>query len=102
MRIKFNMNAIKEKTNSLNVGELYFLSNFYAKEGCTVKVLSKSTATNSCGFPSSVKVQVIEQLDIPNYSKDYYAIGKVLVVNACNLYKNRYDASSEAKFKNLR
>ena len=86
------------KTNSIVIGDTYFLSNFYDVEGSFVKVLSKSTKKNACGWPSSVKVQIINTYNIPHHNKEYYAVGKVLSVNATNLYKNREDASPAVKY----
>jgi len=86
----------KARTAQIVVGNTYFLSSFYDKDGCLVKVLEKSTKTNSAGWPSTVKVEVLCPLG-SDAGKDYYAIGTVHSVNATNLYEKRSDASHTRK-----
>ena len=50
----------KQKTESLMVGAVYFLSSFHDEQGAFVRVLNKSTEKNSCGWSSSVTVEVTE------------------------------------------
>jgi hypothetical protein len=78
-----------DRTKQIVIGNQYFLSAFYDKEGAIVKVIDKSTKVNSAGWPSTVIVKVIEQVDTES---SFYAVGKELSVNACNLYEHRIDA----------
>jgi hypothetical protein len=92
-------------TEALVIGDTYFLSSFHDREGANVKVLSKSTAINSCGWPSSVVVEVIEPIGYAETSyqaTSSYAPGTLHTVNATNLYKQRADASPQRKFAPFR
>jgi hypothetical protein len=95
-RLRLNVKAMAERskarTAQIVVGNTYFLSSFYDKDGCLVEVLSKSTKKNSAGWPSTVEVKVLEPLG-DDAGKDYYAIGTVHTCNATNLYDKRSDAS---------
>ena len=96
--VNFNRKLIIKKcidaTNAIQVGKTYFLSSFHDKEGAIVKVLSKSTKENSCGWPSEIEFIVIEADD----SNGFYKIGKTGICNATNLYVKRYHASTKYKF----
>jgi hypothetical protein len=86
----------KARTAEIVIGNTYFLSSFYDQEGAMVKVLDKSTATNNAGWASSVKVEVLEYVgDGPTSS--YYTPGKVVTVNASNLYERRELANPQYK-----
>jgi hypothetical protein len=88
--------AVLEKHDKINVGQVYFLSSFYDKEGVTVRVLDKSTKENLCGWKSSVTCEVLEvHMDRPNH----YTIGKQITVNASNLYEQRELASVKNRFR---
>lgn len=95
-RLRLNVKAMaarsKARTAQIVVGNTYFLSSFYDKDGCMVRVHSKSTEKNSAGWPSTVKVVVLEPLG-DDAGKDYYAVGTVHTCNATNLYEKRSDAS---------
>lgn len=90
---------IKARTAEIVVGNTYFLSNFYDKDGCLVKVLEKSTKKNSASWPSTVKVEVILPLG-GDADKPYYAIGTIHTCNATNLYEKR-DNADPAKRRGL-
>ena len=99
MNIATTKARIIEATNAIVVGNTYFLSAFYESDGATVKVLSKSTKTNKCGWPSSVTVEVIERIgDSYKHHETFYAPGTIHSVNATNLYSRRSDASAAAKY----
>ena len=104
LRLKLNTKLMskrcKERTAEIVVGNTYFLSSFYDKDGCLVKVLEKSTEKNSCGWPSTVKVEVVEPLG-GDANKPYYAVGTIHSVNATNLYERRALASHRNKFPGL-
>lgn len=92
------------RTKLINVGGIYFLSSFHDQQGAFVRVLDKSIKQNSCGWNSSVTVEVIETVNAmrpDSFHEKYYAFGTVHVVNAANLYKNRTDASHAAKTRRL-
>jgi len=95
-RLRLNVKAMaarsKARTAQIMVGNTYFLSSFYDKDGCMVRVHAKSTKKNSAGWPSTVTVVVLEPLG-DDAGKSYYAVGTVHTVNATNLYENRSDAS---------
>ena len=78
-------------TGAIVVGDTYFLSSFYDKDGCFVKVLAKSTKKNGAGWNSSVGVEVIEPVG-GDASKPRYTPGTLHNVNALNLYRQREDA----------
>ena len=100
MKLRIDKQRIKDATNALKIGGTYFLSSFYDKEGAMVKVLEATTKTNRAGWPSSVKVEVLEVItDRPNASYQFYKIGDIHTVNATNLYTKREDASHTAKWK---
>jgi len=88
---EINQEAIA-RTNAIEVGGTYFLSDFFDKAGATVKVLSKSTKRNTAGWNSSVEVEVTENLGA---DKKHYAKGTKHSVNAGNLYQNREDAAQK-------
>lgn len=96
-KVKFNIDSMRkrvsDKTDSVAVGQTYFLSSFYDVEGAMVKVLSKTKAENSCGWKSSVVVEVLEVIE-----SEYYKIGAVHTCNATNLYEHRKLASASVKF----
>jgi len=96
-KVRLNLNGLRkqvaERHRRVSVGELYFLSHFHDKEGAIVRVLNKSTTENRAGWNSSVQVEVLES-DV-----DYYKPGATHTVNAANLYKHRYFASVEYKFR---
>ncbi len=84
---------IKARTAEIVLGGTYFLSNFYDKEGAMVKVIEKSTKINSAGWPSTVKVEVLEPVgDMSEFSRKYYATGTTHTCNATNLYDKREQA----------
>jgi hypothetical protein len=104
-RYRLNLKAMKANglaaVKSIEVGGVYFYSNFYDKEGAYVKVVSKSEKTDRSGWAESVTCEVIEPVGfaVTNaFSLKYYAPGTVHSINATNLYKNREDASHAAKF----
>lgn len=86
--MKATIARIKRRTEEIEIGGTYFLSSFYDKSGAMVKVLSKSTKLNSCGWPSSVEVEVLEPI---NEKGSYYAVGSKHTVNATNLYEPARD-----------
>jgi hypothetical protein len=98
--MRFDMKALRKKVyqrhTEIQVGGTYFLSNFYDKEGATVKVLSKSRKPNGCGWNSSVNVEVLDS------DYHYYKVGATHTVNGTNLYENRHHASAEYKFRNVK
>ena len=98
--MKLNVKAIKkyaeQKTSEIVVGEIYFLSEFYDKDGAMVEVLSKPKGDND--WNTSVEYLVLEKIGT---SYDYYKVGKVGICGGQNLYKNRSDASAEAKWRAL-
>jgi hypothetical protein len=100
-KYRLNLKAMKAnsiaRTAAIVIGGVYFLSSFPDQDGCTFKVLAKSTKTNSAGWPSSVTIEVTEPHG-DDVNKPYYAPGTVHSVNAANLYLNRADASHAAKF----
>lgn len=92
----------KARTAEIVVGNQYFLSTFHDKEGCLVTVLDKSVAKNGCGWPSSVKIRIEELVGVRGaYEEQYYALGKVMTVNACNLYEKQGLASVQAKYPSI-
>ena len=100
-RYRIDKQAMRRKieiaTEAIEIGGSYFLSAFYDKDGATVLVRSKSTKRNKAGWNSSVEVQILEPLG-GEHNSVYYKAGNIHTVNACNLYKNRADASHTAKF----
>jgi len=84
-------------TNKLVIGKTYFLSSFYERDGAFVRVLSKSTAKNSAGWPSSIEVEVIEPIG-GNTTLLHFAPGTKHIVNALNLYRERQDARPRPRF----
>ncbi|CAB4141312.1 hypothetical protein UFOVP410_151 [uncultured Caudovirales phage] len=79
--------------NSIVVGKTYFLSNFYDKEGATVRVISKSSKRkNRAGFYSIVNAEILES------DYHYYKVGEIHTVNATNLYDKRSDASASNRW----
>lgn len=97
--VKAIKDQCKVKTAAIVLGDVYFLSSFHDQCGAFVKVLSKNTKLNTCGWPSNVEVEVVENFnpDTP-FAVKHYAPGTKHSVNASNLYKNREDASHRAKF----
>jgi len=89
--------SCKKKTNALVIGNKYFLSSFYDKDGAWVEVVSKSTKPNGVGWHSSVTVKVLEPVGDSN-QYGFYNPETIHTVNASNLYINREDASHKAKF----
>jgi hypothetical protein len=75
-RFRFNTKLMAERcrqrTAEIVLGGTYFLSSFYDKDGCMVKVCSKSTKLNGAGWPSTVTVEVLEPLG-DDAGKAYYA-----------------------------
>ena len=102
MKIKLNAKAIQKKcesaTDKLRVGQVYFLSSFYDKEGAFVKVIEKSKTQNFGGWNSSVTVEVLDNL---GFNERVYPVGSIHSVNATNLYEKREMASHSAKYQNL-
>jgi hypothetical protein len=94
LNLKVTNLRIIARTKEIKIGQIYFLSSFYEKDGAMVEVLSKSTKLNSCGWPSSVSVKVIEPLG-SDVQKPFYATGTVHSVNATNLYERREDAGAK-------
>lgn len=94
------MKRIIAATEALVIGKTYFLSSFYDKDGCWVKVLSKSTKLNRCGWPSSVEIEVLEPVG-DDKGKPYYAPGTKHSCNATNLYEKQEMAAHKVKYKNL-
>lgn len=92
--------AVDSRTDEIEVGKVYFLSNFYDKDGAMVRVLSKSKAENRAGWKSSVNIEVVEPVgfDDTDPSLKYYAKGSTHTVNATNLYEKRELASASAKW----
>ena len=103
IRLAVDLKALRKKvsdcTDKIKVGETYFLSSFYDKEGAMVKVLKKSKKKNRLGFNSTITVEVIEPLD-PTYQ--YYKVGAVHTCNATNLYEKRELAGVAAQFNRLK
>lgn len=92
-----NMRALHKKVAEAHrkvvVGKTYFLSNFYDKEGATVRVVSKSDKRrNKAGFFSIVNVEILES------DYHYYKVGETHTVNAANLYERREDASASKRW----
>lgn len=81
------------KTSKIVIGEIYFLSEFYDKDGAMVEVLSKPKSDSD--WNTSVEYKVLEKIGT---SYDYYYVGKIGICGGQNLYKNRSDASAEAKW----
>lgn len=79
-------------TNKLVVGETYYLPNTYENSGCNVRVLSKSTAYNLSGWPSSVEVEVLETFGAGKNNL-YFQVGMKRVVNGMNLQPARQMAA---------
>jgi putative ribosome biogenesis GTPase RsgA len=97
-----NMKALHQKVREAHqrivVGDRYFLSVHHDKEGCIVRVVSKSDRVrNRAGFYSIVNVEILSS-DV-THPKNYYGIGEVHTVNAANLYTDRYFASPEHKYR---
>jgi hypothetical protein len=84
--------AVADKHAKINVGQVYFLSNFYDVEGATVRVVSKCAKKNSAGWYSTVNVEILES------DYHYYKVGETHTVNATNLYEKREFASASHKF----
>lgn len=78
----------KSRTDEIVVGNIYFLSNFYDKSGCFVRVTNKSHKTNRAGWPSTVSYIVLEAVG-DDAAKSYYAPGTTGTCNASNLYERR-------------
>lgn len=103
-RVKLNVAKMREtvshRTDEIKVGEVYFLSNFYDKDGAMVRVLSKSKEKNRAGWNSTVTVEVVEPLfyDDDTFSLKHYAKGTRHTVNATNLYERRELASASRKW----
>lgn len=103
-RVRLNVKNMRNKvavaTKSIEVGKVYFLSNFYDKDGAMVRVLSKSADKNRAGWNSSVNVEVIEPLfyDDDTFLLQHYAKGTKHTVNATNLYEKRELASASNKW----
>lgn len=103
-KVRFNTKAIKasivQKTKAIIVGETYFLSSFHDQAGAMVKVISKSTKENSCGWPSSVEIEVVEAVNDATslHMTKSYVPGYRTTCNASNLYVRREDASHKAKY----
>jgi len=95
--MRLNMKALHQKVaeahNRIVVGQTYFLSNFYDKEGAMVRVVSKSNRRrNKAGFFSIVNVEILES------DYHYYKVGETHTVNAANLYLRREDASASRRW----
>lgn len=90
--------AVATRHAEINVGQVYFLSSFHDKEGAMVRVLDKSTKENLCGWRSSVTCEILEVFMSGLTS---YAPGKIITVNASNLYTERAFASYENKMKRI-
>ena len=87
---------IKARTAEIVVGKIYFLSQFYAKQGQMVEVLETTTEINSAGWPSRVTVVVVENIlgdFYTTHDEEYYAVGTLHTCNATNLYEEREHAS---------
>jgi hypothetical protein len=83
-------NAAKAKTHAIIVGDRYFMSDFFEREGAFVIVKSKSTEINAAGWPSTVQVEVVEPVGYTlDFDKRYYGVGTLHNVNASNLYTDR-------------
>jgi hypothetical protein len=96
LNVKKVQAKVKARTAQIIVGNTYFLSSFYDKEGAMVKVLKKSTAINGAGWASTVTVEVLAYVgDGP--SSSYYTPGKITTVNASNLYERRELANPQYK-----
>ena len=101
-KLKISTDRIKAATKALKIGGKYFLSSFYDKEGAWVKVIEATTKINGAGWPSSVKVEVLEVVtERPNASYQFYKVGAIHTVNATNLYAKRENASHTAKWKGV-
>ena len=85
---------IRARTAEMVVGDTYWLSSFYDKDGAFVQVTSATTKTNSAGWPSSVAFRVVES----HYSG--YPVGHTGTCNASNLYERREMSSHHEKYKN--
>lgn len=92
--------VVDSRTDEIEVGKVYFLSNFYDKDGAMVRVLSKSKDKNRAGWNSSVNVEVVEPLfyDDDTFLLKHYAKGTKHTVNATNLYETRELASASRKW----
>jgi hypothetical protein len=94
--MRFDMKALKAKIakrhSEIQVGATYFLSNFYDKDGATVRVVSKSNKKNKCGWNSIINVEILDS------DYHYYKIGETHTVNATNLYEQRHLASPEYRY----
>ena len=90
---------IKDRTDEIVVGKVYFLSAFYDSDGAMVKVISKSHKLNSVGWPSTVEYEVVERIgDSYAHHETFYAVGKRGTCNASNLYETREMASPSVRF----
>ena len=87
---------ILQRNREVRVGELYFLSSFYDVDGAWVRVLAKSDAVNSAGWPSSISIQVEEPVG-SEAKRSFYAKGSIHTCNATNLHKNRADCAPPAR-----
>lgn len=85
VNVKKTQQRCIKRTAEIVIGDTYFLSSFYDKTGAVVKVIDKSTAENSCGWNSTVTVEVLHSIDDAHYKP-----GKTHTVNATNLYEQRY------------
>lgn len=96
--MKLNLSSLRQKVanrhQEIKIGATYFLSNFYDKEGATVRVVSKNDRPNRCGWHSQVNVEILES------DYHYYVIGTTHTVNASNLYDLRYQASAQYRYGN--
>lgn len=93
LNMKAMHKAVAVKHAAINVGQVYFLSNFYDKEGAMVRVVSKSNKVkNKAGFYSIVNVEILES------DYHYYKVGEMHTVNASNLYERRELASASRKW----
>jgi len=104
MKFKIDKKAIatmiEKRTAEIEIGGVYFLSSFYDKSGCYVRVLKKELNKDAVGWVKGgaweTTVESIEEVgDNPG---DFYAVGKIIVVGAQNLYDKREDASAKAKW----
>jgi len=99
-KLTFDMKVLKRhiirRTKELKVGGRYFLSTFHDKNGAWVTVESTSTAINSAGWPSTVKVKVQEP--VGDVYAPMYKVGNTVTCNASNLYETRESASPTQKY----
>ena len=92
-----HIKEIIDRTHEMAVGETYFLSSLYDKDGAWVRVLKATTETNGAGWPSTVTYKVLESVGDARYYTE--RIGKTGTCNATNLYEQRHHAAHAHKYR---